>query len=460
MPLGPIGTGGIYGIPKTFEDRVTSLEDNYDRVLWFAQLDSGTSGTITPPTGGIITLDQWPGLADCALSTVTDGQIPDGISPKTAGGVVLTGTLASNGNWTISAAPNAYPIALYYIYDVKRINFDRTKSLAYETVHDYISHSLATAISDMLFASGVGQFIKKTLAEGRALLGLDGAITTIAVGGGTGVAPVWTAATGTGAPVRATSPTLVTPLLGTPTSGVLTNATGLPLAGLVPGAAESDFICATTTPFTWVKKTLVEAKALLGLVITAGKTITVTQDTSLDEAVAMSSKAPKASPSFTVGIGIGNVAAGTGGIAFPAADVAVADVNTLDDYEEGTWTPALACGTSGTLPLSITAGIYTKIGRLVAFSCFIIAATPATPVGTLTLTGLPFTIRAGNASVGGHGIFATGLAATATTAIFALTEPNTTTLSIWTRYAAGSAESNAADIALNSQLGISGIYMI
>jgi hypothetical protein len=43
------------------------------------------------------------------------------------------------------------------------------------------------------------------------------------------------AATGTGALVRATSPTLITPALGTPSSGTLTNCTGLPIATGVSG---------------------------------------------------------------------------------------------------------------------------------------------------------------------------------------------------------------------------------
>lgn len=52
-----------------------------------------------------------------------------------------------------------------------------------------------------------------------------GATTTILVGGGTSALPVWTTATGSGAPVRATSPALVTPALGTPASGALDSCT-------------------------------------------------------------------------------------------------------------------------------------------------------------------------------------------------------------------------------------------
>ena len=68
-----------------------------------------------------------------------------------------------------------------------------------------------------------------TTATGAQLSLANGATTQILVGGGAAAAPQWTTATGTGAPVRATSPTLVTPLLGTPTSGVLTSCTDLPI---------------------------------------------------------------------------------------------------------------------------------------------------------------------------------------------------------------------------------------
>ena len=74
-----------------------------------------------------------------------------------------------------------------------------------------------------------------TTATGAQQTLANGATTEILVGGGASALPVWTTATGSGAPVRATSPTLVTPALGTPTAIVLTSGTGLPISTGVSG---------------------------------------------------------------------------------------------------------------------------------------------------------------------------------------------------------------------------------
>jgi hypothetical protein len=80
----------------------------------------------------------------------------------------------------------------------------------------------------------------------------------------------------------------------------------------------------------------------------------------------------------------------TAGITFPATQVPSADGNTLDDYEEGTWTPALAVSVSGSITMSTQEGVYTKIGRTVFFSCRFSTASISSPTGTITVTGLPF----------------------------------------------------------------------
>jgi hypothetical protein len=84
-------------------------------------------------------------------------------------------------------------------------------------------------------------------------------------------------------------------------------------------------------------------------------------------------------------------AAGAGQIQFPATQNASANANTLDDYEEGTWTPAWSFSTSGSVTLSITGATYTKVGRLVTIQCRIFTTALSSPTGNATLTGLPFT---------------------------------------------------------------------
>jgi hypothetical protein len=82
-------------------------------------------------------------------------------------------------------------------------------------------------------------------------------------------------------------------------------------------------------------------------------------------------------------------ATGTG-IAFPATQSASTDANTLDDYEEGTWTPSLGGNTTYTQQ----AGTYKKVGALVYVSAIIQVATLGTGSSSL-ISGFPFSVSAG-----------------------------------------------------------------
>jgi hypothetical protein len=73
------------------------------------------------------------------------------------------------------------------------------------------------------------------------------------------------------------------------------------------------------------------------------------------------------------------------GVAFPATQVASADANTLDDYEEGTWTPTATGFSTG----SGWSGTYTKIGRMVYLTIVNSTSITATKL-TSFFTGLPF----------------------------------------------------------------------
>ena len=79
------------------------------------------------------------------------------------------------------------------------------------------------------------------------------------------------------------------------------------------------------------------------------------------------------------------------GIAFPASQVASADANTLDDYEEGTWTPVATPNGAGTLTSYASSGTYTKVGRIVSIVFYVQLTNAGTASGALNISGLPFT---------------------------------------------------------------------
>jgi hypothetical protein len=82
-----------------------------------------------------------------------------------------------------------------------------------------------------------------------------------------------------------------------------------------------------------------------------------------------------------------------GQIQFPATQVASANANTLDDYEEGTWTPALKFGgasVSLTSASGFPIGRYTKVGNTVYAYFDIRLTNKGTSTGDMTVEGLPF----------------------------------------------------------------------
>ena len=88
-------------------------------------------------------------------------------------------------------------------------------------------------------------------------------------------------------------------------------------------------------------------------------------------------------------ISVGNVTPSSSGagITFPATASASSNANTLDDYEEGTWTPTDASGAS--LSFTVVSADYVKIGKSVTVNTYFVW--PSTANGNAAAWNLPFT---------------------------------------------------------------------
>jgi hypothetical protein len=178
---------------------------------------------------------------------------------------------------------------------------------------------------------------------------------------------------------------------------------------------------------------------------TAGNAITFTEAMRIDS-------------SGNVLVGITSARANAGdvqvskGISFPATQSAQSDANTLDDYEEGTWTPVLGGSTSETgQTYTRQLGRYTKVGRQVTVTWDVIISTVGTMVGNGHLKGLPFTVGNNVGSRAGLALGEFSSLATAVSIFSGIVVENTTELYI--RVATASTATGVASITATSLWG-------
>jgi hypothetical protein len=163
----------------------------------------------------------------------------------------------------------------------------------------------------------------------------------------------------------------------------------------------------------------------------------------------------------TVGVGAATPSASGAGITFPATQSASTNVNTLDDYEEGTFTPTIIGTTSagtGTYSANSQIGRYTKIGNRVYFTIYLVW-TAHTGTGNIRVTGLPFTSIATTNTYNAVAIWNANIALTALNLLTAYVNVNAITIEIQ-QYPTGGGAAAAVAMDTSGAIMLTGHYEV
>jgi len=192
----------------TYTDGQLLIGNTTGGTLVKATLIAGDGISITNGAGSIT-----------VTSTLAGGTVTSVTGTGTVQGLTLSGTVTASGNITLGGSLSAIDLTSQVTNNLPVANGGTGRATS-------------TTAYGIIAAGTTATGAHQTLAAGLT--------TEILVGGGVSALPVWTAATGSGAPVRATSASLTTPTLTNPTvsgsiSGTITAATITTMTGNVTG---------------------------------------------------------------------------------------------------------------------------------------------------------------------------------------------------------------------------------
>ena len=410
--LATLDTAQLMSMMSRFENAEAAIQGAYLNPI----VQTGTIANYnldSSPTAGGIAYGTGPALAVSAAGTVGQVLTSGGAGAPTwatdaGGSVTSVSVVSANGLAGTVATATTTPAITLSTTVTGLLKGNGTAISAAASGTDYAP---ATSGTSILYGNGAGGFSNVTIGTGVAFsagtlsaTGSGGTVTSVSGTAGRitstgGATPVIDLVSGIATPGTTGSVSLI-PVVTIDTYGRVTSiTTAANPQGTVTSVAASvpAFLSVAGSPITTSGTLAITLSGTALPVLNGGTGVT----TSTGTGNTVLSAAPTLSGDVT--LSTGNLVIGTSGkgIDFSiTSHPAGMTSELLADYEEGTWTPAVASSSGTITTVGTVSGTYTKVGRMVHLRSSIAITTNGTGAGYLRITGWPFTVANGMVGVG------------------------------------------------------------